>query len=149
MDLVRALKLGFVATVRPDGKPNLSHKGTLTVYDNRHLIFADIASPQTVQNLKHNPDVAVEVVDHFSRKGQRFRGKAQVIPATENAGAYISFYENWGMKEVQSRVKNFVLISVESHEAVFSPAYSWGSTEGELRAHWTTYYNNLNNLWKF
>lgn len=146
MDFVRTQKLGFVATVRPDGKPCLSHKGTLTVWDDRHLIFADIASPQTVDNVRQNPDVVVEVVDYFSREGHRFSGKAQVIPLNNAAQEYISFYENWGLREVRSRVKNFVVIGIQSYKAVFSPAYAWGSTEPELRDRWKTYYNNL---WKF
>lgn len=146
MDFVKKLKLGFVATVGPDGKPCLSHKGTLTVWDEGHLIFADIASPQTVENLKQNPEVVVEVVDYFSRKGHRFSGKAQVIPLNDAAQEYISFFENWGLKEVQSRVKNFVVIEIESYKAVFSPTYAWASTEAELRDRWKPHYNNL---WKF
>jgi predicted pyridoxine 5'-phosphate oxidase superfamily flavin-nucleotide-binding protein len=46
--------LGFVATVTPDGRPNLSPKGTTTVWDEHHLMFADIASPGTVENLASN-----------------------------------------------------------------------------------------------
>jgi len=146
IDFVKKMKLGFVATVRPDGKPNLSHKGTLTVFDDRHLIFADIASPQTSENLKHNPEVAVEVVNPFSRRGYRFRGKAQVVPIDKDATHYVAFYENWGLTGVQARVKNFVLIEVYYSEQVFSPAYAWGSTEPELVSRWKPYYENL---WKF
>ena len=35
-------RLGFVATVCSDGTPNVSPKGTTTVWDDRHLVFADI-----------------------------------------------------------------------------------------------------------
>lgn len=38
-------QLGFVATVCPDGTPNLSRKGTTTAWDDDHLVFADICSP--------------------------------------------------------------------------------------------------------
>lgn len=146
MDFVRNVKLGFVATVRADGKPCLSHKGTLTVWDERHLIFADMASLKTVENPKQNPEVVVEVVDYFSRKGHRFCGNARVIPLNDAAREYILFYENWGLNEVRGRVKNFVVIEIESYKAVFSPAYTWGSTESELRDRWKPYYTNL---WKF
>ena len=146
IDLVKKMKLGFVATVRPDGKPNLSHKGTLTIFDDEHLIFADIASPQTSENLRQNPEVVVEVVNPFSRKGYRFRGKALVVSVDKNAAPYISFYENWGLTQVESRVKNFVLIEVYLSELILSPAYAWGSTEPELNTRWKVYYENL---WKF
>ncbi len=50
--LVRDARLGFAATVCPDGAPNVSPKGTTLVYDEEHLVFADIRSPQTVANLR-------------------------------------------------------------------------------------------------
>ena len=71
-------RLGFVATVTPDGRPNLSPKGTTTVWDDEHLVFADIASPGTVANLAVNPHVEVNVVDPIVRKGYRFKGTATV-----------------------------------------------------------------------
>ena len=42
--VVNEQRLGFVATVCPDGTPNLSPKGTTTVWDDDHLVFADIHS---------------------------------------------------------------------------------------------------------
>ncbi|NND85818.1 MAG: pyridoxamine 5'-phosphate oxidase family protein, partial [Nitrosopumilus sp.] len=35
-------KLGYVATVTSDGKPNLSPKGTIIGWDETSLAFADI-----------------------------------------------------------------------------------------------------------
>jgi len=43
--LVSEQRLGFVATVCPDGTPNLSPKGTTAVWDDDHIVFADIRSP--------------------------------------------------------------------------------------------------------
>ncbi|WIX77172.1 pyridoxamine 5'-phosphate oxidase family protein [Amycolatopsis carbonis] len=54
-DVIEAAKLMFVASVRPDGTPNVSPKGSVRVLDAEHLIFMDIASPQTVENLRHQP----------------------------------------------------------------------------------------------
>jgi predicted pyridoxine 5'-phosphate oxidase superfamily flavin-nucleotide-binding protein len=48
--VVREQRLGYVATVCPDGTPNLSPKGTTRVWDDNHLVFADIRSPRTVAN---------------------------------------------------------------------------------------------------
>jgi predicted pyridoxine 5'-phosphate oxidase superfamily flavin-nucleotide-binding protein len=75
--LVRRQKLGFVATVSPDGTPNLSPKWTTTVWDDEHPIFADIASPNTIRNLLSNLSVEVNVIDPFVRKaiGSRKRPK--------------------------------------------------------------------------
>jgi hypothetical protein len=52
--LVLEQKLGFAATVCPDGRPNLSPKGTTTVSDDEQLVFADISSPGTIRNLDLN-----------------------------------------------------------------------------------------------
>src|SRR6266496_6151577 len=80
-DMKRVLneqRLGFIATVCPDGTPNLSPKGTTTVWDDEHLVFADIASPNSIRNLASNPAVEINVVDPFVRAGYRFKGTASL-----------------------------------------------------------------------
>ena len=56
-DFLDLQKLGYVATVSSDGKPNLSPKGTIIGWTSDVLAFADIRSPDTLRNLKINPDV--------------------------------------------------------------------------------------------
>lgn len=70
----RARRLGFHATVGADGTPNQSPKGTTDVWDDEHLYFADICSPQTVENIRRGSLVEVNVVDPFVRTGYRFKG---------------------------------------------------------------------------
>lgn len=53
--VIKAAHLCFVATVTPEGLPNLSPKGTIRVWDDAHLFFLDIASPGTRVNLEHSP----------------------------------------------------------------------------------------------
>jgi uncharacterized protein len=69
--LVREQQLGFVATVCPAGTPNLSPKGTTTVWDAEHLVFLHLHSPGTVANLQRNPGIEINVVDPIVRKGYR------------------------------------------------------------------------------
>src|SRR3954453_15378018 len=76
--LVAEQRLGFYATVSEDGSPNLSPKGTTYVWDDEHLFFADIRSPETVRNVGRGSLVEVNVVDPFVRKGYRFKGPAAV-----------------------------------------------------------------------
>ena len=49
--VVRQQRMGFMATVSADGTPNLSPKGTSTVWDDDHLVFANLGSPVTIENL--------------------------------------------------------------------------------------------------
>src|SRR5436853_4080498 len=83
MRRVVEVELGFIATVCPDGTPNLSPKGTTEVWDDDHLVFADLRSPQTIRNLEGNPAIEVNMVDQVVRKGYRFKGTAVVL--TEGA----------------------------------------------------------------
>jgi predicted pyridoxine 5'-phosphate oxidase superfamily flavin-nucleotide-binding protein len=53
-------ELGFIATVCPDGTPNLSPKGSTAVWDDDHLVFCDVRSPGTVENLRLNPSIEPE-----------------------------------------------------------------------------------------
>ena len=73
--VVREQKLGFIATVCPDGSPNLSPKGTTAVWDDDHLVFADLRSPGTIENLRHNPALEINIIDVVARTGYRFKGK--------------------------------------------------------------------------
>ena len=72
-------RLGFYATVCPDGTPNLSPKGTTFVYDDDHLAFVGLGSPGTLSNLERNPSVEISIVDLFVRKGYRFKGTATIV----------------------------------------------------------------------
>jgi predicted pyridoxine 5'-phosphate oxidase superfamily flavin-nucleotide-binding protein len=78
--LVRRIRLGYVATVCPDGTPNLSPKGTTTVWDDDHLVFADLRSPNTVANLRHNPMVEINVVDRFSARATASKAPRRCSP---------------------------------------------------------------------
>jgi uncharacterized protein len=139
--VVEEQRLGFVATVRSDGTPNLSPKGTTAVWDDDHLVFANIRSPGTLANLRQNPNVELNVVDPFLRKGYRFRGVASVLESGALYDRAIAFYTERG-----SRVSAFheiVLVRVHSVQPIDSPAYDLGLTEDEVRGRWERYYQSL------
>jgi len=132
--------LGFVATVCPDGTPNLSPKGTTTLFDDDHLIFADVCSPGTVANLRQNPIVEVNVVDPFVRKGCRAKGRATVYDRGPRFDELVAFYRKRGSTSV---IRSVVLIEVESAAMLISPAYDTGLTEAEVRARWEAHHEEL------
>src|SRR5438552_16531111 len=86
-------RLGFVATVCPDGTANLSPKGSIAVWDDAHLVFLDFRSPGTIGNLKTNPSVEVNVVDPIRRKGYRFKGQGSVLSGGELFERVLDFFE--------------------------------------------------------
>jgi len=139
-DFIRKQKLAFIATVCPDGTPNLSPKGTTTVWDDDHLVFADIHSPGTVQNLLNNPSIEINIVDIFIRKGYRFKGFAEVLSAGILFDEIISFYQNAGSTY---SIKNVVLIRVERVLPIWSPAYDTGLSEEDVKKRWTEYWGSF------
>ena len=136
-NFVNFQKLGYVATISADNTPNLSPKGTIMVLDESHLSFAHIHSPQTVENLKHNPSIEINVVDPFSRRGYRFKGIAEIISTGDKFDKIISHYKETGVK---SSIKTIVAVKIEKLSEVLSPLYDLGYTEEELKAKWKKHY---------
>ncbi len=142
---VREQKLGFVATICADGTPNLSPKGTTTVWDDDHLIFADICSPGTIANLVQNPAVEVNVVDPITRRGYRFKGQATIVDEGRLFERAMSFFRNdYGLSEALARrVDRVVLIRVARVAPVISPIYDTGVTEDEVVRRYVEYYETI------
>jgi uncharacterized protein len=132
--VVREQRLGFHATVCADGTPNLSPKGTTDVWDDEHLWFADICSPQTVENVRRGSWVEVNVVDPFVRKGYRFKGPAEVHEAGSDVFAAGLDRMRASGSQLVDRVGAVVLIEVRLAAALVSPAYDDGTqSEASIR----------------
>jgi predicted pyridoxine 5'-phosphate oxidase superfamily flavin-nucleotide-binding protein len=130
--VVREQRLGYVASVCPDGTPNLSPKGTTAVWDDQRLVFLDLYSPQTVSNIEAgNRVVEINVVDPIRRKGYRFKGPATVF---RNGGVFddvVRFYERErGL--AHGRINAVVVVEIEQASPLISPAYADGSTEEDI-----------------
>lgn len=69
---------GLIATAGKSGKPNVSAKGTTRVLDDETIVFADIASPRTVANIRENPQVAVYFHNPQTSRGCRVWGTGTV-----------------------------------------------------------------------
>jgi predicted pyridoxine 5'-phosphate oxidase superfamily flavin-nucleotide-binding protein len=129
-------RLGFAATVCADGTPNLSPKGTTTVLDDGHLLFADIHSPGTVENLEHNTAIELNVVDPIVRKGYRFKGRASLHSGGERYDEGLQVLRERGYDASPERIKTIVIIEVERAAALVSPAYDAGSSEQQVAEVW-------------
>jgi predicted pyridoxine 5'-phosphate oxidase superfamily flavin-nucleotide-binding protein len=132
--VIEAAHLCFAATVTPDGRPNLSPKGTIRVWDDDHLFFLDIASPGTRANLATNPLMEINVVEQLSRRGYRFFGRAELhggdavfLEATKRV---------FGEEGARYPVEAVVVLRVERAESLISPGYLHVRTEEEMRASW-------------
>src|SRR5215475_3113997 len=138
--VVKEQRLGFIATVCPDGTPSLSPKGTTAVWDDNHLIFVDIRSPGTVANLRQNPAIEINVIDQVSRKGYRFKGTAEVLTA---GPVFDQVLASRRARGAENPMRALVLMTVKRALPITSPAYDLGVSEDELRAHYRRYWETL------
>lgn len=141
--VVREQSLGFVATVTADGRPNLSPKGTTSVWDDQHLMFAAVASPGTVANLLCNPNIEVNVVDPIVRTGYRFRGTAMVLTTGPEFETGLAKLAANGFTTARERIAAIVVIAVDAAAAVVSPAYATGATQATVRRRWLEHHDDL------
>jgi predicted pyridoxine 5'-phosphate oxidase superfamily flavin-nucleotide-binding protein len=133
--VVTDIQLCYAATVTRDGKPNLSPKGSITVLGDDELGFADLASPGTIENLRHNPAIELNVVDPFTRRGFRFKGRAEVVRDPEAHGKIAKILgPDYSFEQV-------VKIRVETAAEVFSPVYTLTRTSpAEVKKFWLERY---------
>ena len=134
--VVAEQQLGFIATVTPDGRPNLSPKGTTMVIDDHRLLFADVASPNTVHNLSTNPHIEINVVDPIVRKGYRFKGTATVHPDGHWYERGLALLHEKGSSLTADRVRSIVVVEVVEAAALVSPAYDQDVSEQSVAATW-------------
>lgn len=71
--------LCWLATVSKDNFPNVSPKEIFTYYEKDKIIVANIASPQTVKNIRQNENVCLSFIDVLVQKGFQIKGKAGII----------------------------------------------------------------------
>lgn len=139
---IKKQRLGYIATVNPDNTPNISPKGSLTVWDEKHLIFVDLASPDTIRNLQINANAEINFVDVFTRKGFLIRGICTIFSEKNPKNPYRIFYEKMGYSGYVEKIKHYVLIEIKEVMEIYSPAYDNGETEQSLKNYFRKYYKD-------
>src|SRR5690348_4449349 len=74
--------LCWLATSNKQNEPNVSPKEIFTYKDDKTFLIANIASPNSINNIKNNPLVCVSFVDVFVQKGFKLKGIASLISKT-------------------------------------------------------------------
>lgn len=114
--------LCWLATTDGDGQPNVSPKEMFMALGEDRIIIANIASPQTVSNIRQQPLVAVSFIDILVQKGYQLKGKAQIIGKKDAA-----FAELAAPLEVMTGGKfpfaTMTLITIEKIKPIVAPRY--------------------------
>lgn len=115
--------LCWLATVAADGTPNVTPKEIFAGYGDDHIVVADIASSNTVRNIRSNPKVCVSFVDVFRQKGFKITGTADIVgrddPAFPVIGA--ALLEKAGP---DFPIRNVISIGVERIARIWAPSYA-------------------------
>jgi uncharacterized protein len=143
--VVNEQRLAFAATVCADGTANLSPKGTIAVLDDDHLMFADLASPRTVENLRRNGSIELNVVDPVTRTGYRFKGRGAVIGEGERFEQLVASYGTGdrAVARPRERIRHVIVVELDRCLPLISPAYDSGATEAEVSERWEAYFTRL------
>ena len=135
-------KLGFVASVDANGSPNLSPKGTFVVLDPEYLLFSEIRSPNTLKNIQANPEIEINFVDPFSRKGVRVKGITRVIAKSdEEFDELFHYFDQWA--DLTRLIKHIIIVKITRARTMCSPIYDLGANEGELISTWAKKYKDM------
>ena len=97
----------WVATVAPDGTPNVSIKGSGSLLDDQHIYFADLYHKETLENLEHDPRVAIGVHDYEHKVAMQVKGHAEIVDHGELVDdmrqRLAAVSEKWRLPPVQAR----------------------------------------------
>ena len=114
--------LCWLATVSKNGIPNVSPKEIFSYLDEEHIGIAHIASPNSIRNIKANPNVCVSFVDILVQKGYKLVGKAIIIPKTA-PNFSIDAAKILAMAGVAFPVQALIKIKVVKSTPILAPNY--------------------------
>ena len=114
--------LCWLATVSENGQPNVSPKEIFTHFGESHLIIANIASPNSLKNIRSNPKICVSFIDILVQKGFQIKGEATIIEKSNNE------YEELSQPLLKMTGGNFPFnsifkIRIEKIKPILAPSY--------------------------
>mgnify|MGYP000684040483 CR=1 FL=1 len=114
--------LCWLATASTNGMPNVSPKEIFTYYDSNSIIVANIASPQTVKNIKKNKNVCISFVDILVQKGFQLKGTAEII---EKSNSKFDVLKPSLLKMTNGKFPfaSITLIKIEQVKPIIAPKY--------------------------
>lgn len=114
--------LCWLATASMDNIPNVSPKEIFDYYEPDSIIVANIASPQTVRNIKQNANVCVSFIDILVQKGFQVKGKAEII--TKVHADFLEMEQKLTkMTEGKFPFSSITKINIESVKPIMAPKY--------------------------
>ena len=114
--------LCWLATADVSGIPNVSPKEIFSRYGDAHIIIADIASANSVRNIRANPNVCVSFIDIFRQRGFKIVGTAVIIER-EEADFPIVGEEVLKMAGPDYPIQRIIAIEINKISRIWAPSY--------------------------
>lgn len=114
--------LCWLATSSADNIPNVSPKEIFTYFGDSLILVANIASPQTVRNIKENEQVCISFIDVFVQKGFQVKGSASIIKKTDSEFQELS-RPLLEITKGEYPFSSLTMIKVGSVKPVIAPSY--------------------------
>lgn len=116
--------LCWLATVDAQGQPNVSPKELFTYVGTQHIAIAQLMSPQSVQNVRQQPQACLSFVDVFVQKGYKIKGHMQLYTVRDTD------FERYAAKLQQLAgdaypFKMVMVLDVAQIEEIIAPSYRW------------------------
>lgn len=112
------------------------------MFDDAHLVIANIASPGSARNIASNPDVCVSFIDVFVQKGYKVVGTAQIVSRSDPA--FVSWAEGLdAMAGPRFSIRSVFVVHATHVEPIVAPSYrlhpAETSEESQVEAALRTY----------
>jgi len=114
--------LCWLATSDENGCPNVSPKEMFIAFEEDKLLIANIASPESIKNIKSNSNVCVSFVHVFKQKGFKLSGKAQIIEG-ENSSYNDLKEELYSLGGRSFEIKSVIQIIIRKISPIVAPSY--------------------------
>ena len=114
--------LCWLASIAPDGQPNVSPKEIYAIFDDAHIVIANIASPTSASNIMHSNKVCLSFVDVFVQKGFKIYGLAENIDKS-----HVDF-PSWAAPLIQKAgprfpIQSVIVVTATKVEPIIAPSY--------------------------
>ena len=125
--------LCWLATVDKKGRPNVSPKEIFATHGEDRLVIADIASANSVRNIRANSQVCVSLIDIFRQRGHKIHGTAAIIAREHPEFADLAI-DLLRMAGEHFPIRHVICVSIERISPILAPSYRLfpERTEGEM-----------------
>ena len=114
--------LCWLATANEKGEPNVSPKEMFISNGSKHILIANIASPESIHNIYSNSAVCLSFVDVFKQKGFKVKGSAKVIEQSD-AGFQSKKLVLRTLGGEKFEIKSIIEILVSTVMPIIAPSY--------------------------